>query len=177
MRPWNLWCLLWALAACTPPPPPRWATGGATLTLVAARWPGAAQESVELHSDGRVFEGGELVFVLDSVGRSVDSDYEPVALLFPEGELVGAGGVNWGHVGYRNAAPPRALGAWLSVLPDGKVVYFDFDGERHFGGQWQGCEPVAVRACTYVTHLFAMRDYQRELNSRVTVGIGLGWYY
>ena len=164
------------LLGCAPTPPPRWAEGGAELAFHGAQWR-TRERLVELSSDGRVLEDGHIVYVLDRVGRSVDSDYEPVALLFPQGELVGAGGSNLGHVGFRNAAPPGAQTAWLSVLPDGRVVYFDFDGSQHSGGRWTGCEGGAVRACTYVTHLFALRAYQREMNSRVSIGVGLGWYY
>jgi hypothetical protein len=163
--------------ACAPSLPPRWATGGAPLTLAAARWERGAEDVVEVTPDGRVLEGGDLVFVIDRVGRAVDDDYEAVALLFPQGELMGAGGSSLGHVGYRNAAPPGAHTAWLSVLPDGQVRYFDFDGEAHAGGFWKGCEAAVVRTCTLVTHLFALRSYQRQVSGRVNVGIGLGWYY
>src|SRR5687768_7774204 len=73
-----------ALAGCAPTPPPRWAQGGAVLALPAARWDRADGEVLEIRRDGHVYENGSLLYVVDRVGRVVDEDYEPVALLFPD---------------------------------------------------------------------------------------------
>ena len=123
-------------AGCAPAQPPRWAEGGAPLALAAAHWEREGGADVELRADGRVLVDGDLVFVIDRVGRVTDDDYDPFAVLLPDGQLVGAGNVSLGRLGVTNASPPGALEAWLAVLPDGKVVYFNPDGERISGGVW-----------------------------------------
>jgi hypothetical protein len=162
------------LGGCAPTPPPRWAQGGAVLALPAARWERPGGEVLEIRTDGHVVEGGDLIFVVDRVGRVVDVDYEPVALLFPDGRLAGAEDRALGHVGISNAAPPDRHQAWLSVAPDGADVYFDEDGERVNGGRWTGCKGPAHRTCTLVTHLIAVRNYARRPAPGVGVGIGIG---
>lgn len=164
-----------ALVGCAPTPPPRWAQGGAVLALPAARWDRPGGDALEIRSDGQVVEGGELVFVVDRVGRVVDGEYEPVALLFPDGRLAGSQDRALGHVGISNAAPPDRHQAWLSVAPDGGVIFYDEDGERESGGRWTGCAGPAQRTCTLVTHLIAVRSYARRASPGVSIGIGLGF--
>jgi len=123
--------------------------------------------------DGQVLEGGSLLFVIDRVGRVVDSDYEPVAMLWPDGRVVGTDDRLLGQVGVSNASPPGSRTAWLSVSPNGQVVYVDADGTRSAGGVWTGCDGPALRTCTYVTHLIALRSYVRR-ESGVAVGVGIG---
>lgn len=164
-----------ALVGCAPTPPPRWAQGGAVLSLSAARWERPDGDVLEIRSDGQVLEGSDLLFVVDRVGRVVDDEYEPLALLFPDGRLAGAEDRSLGHVGISNASPPDRHSAWLSVGPDGSVVYYDDDGERQGGGRWTGCEGPAHRTCTLVTHLVAVRSYARRSTPGVGVGIGLGF--
>jgi hypothetical protein len=72
-----------------------------------------------------------------------------------------------------NASPPGGVEAWLSVAPDGRVTYFDADGERSSGGVWRGCAGAAQRTCTLVTQLLAVANY-RGPSSGVGVGIGVG---
>jgi hypothetical protein len=163
-----------ALAGCATTPPPRWAQGGAMLVLPSARWERPDGDVLEIRSDGQVLEGGSLLFVVDRVGRVVDEDYEPVALLFPDGRLAGSEDRALGHVGISNAAPPDRHQAWLSVAPDGGVVYYDEDGERASGGRWTGCEGAAHRTCTLVTHLLAVRNYARRPAPGVGIGVGVG---
>jgi hypothetical protein len=163
-----------ALSGCAPTPPPRWAQGGAVLSLPVARWDRADGGVLEIRSDGHVYENGSLLFVVDRVGRVVDEDYEPVALLFPDGRLAGSEDRALGHVGISNAAPPDRHQAWLSVASDGSVVYYDEDGEREGGGRWMGCAGPAHRTCTLVTHLVAVRNYARRPTPGVGVGIGIG---
>ncbi len=163
------------LLACAPSAPPRWAEGGAPLVLPAAHWNRGDSSAIDVRPDGRVLEDGGLLFVLDRVGRVVDSDYEPVALLFPDGHVVGTDDRLLGRVGVSNASPPGSGTAWLSVSPTGQVVYFDADGSRSDGGVWTGCDGPALRTCTYVTHLVALRSYvRREAGVGVGVGIGVG---
>lgn len=159
--------------ACHGSPPPRWAEGGAPLALGSARWERESGGPVELRPDGQVLVDGDLVFVIDRVGRVVNDDYDPFAVLEPDGHLIGDGDLALGRVGTTNASPPGAVEAWLAVMPDGKVTYFDADGERTSGGAWQGCTGPLLRTCTLVTQLLAVQNY-RGVRPGVGVGIGVG---
>jgi hypothetical protein len=161
------------LVACTPSPPPRWAEGGAKLLLPNARWQRDG-DVIEIQPSGEVLEDGDVVFVLDRVGRVVDDDREPVALLLPTGALAGNDAADLGQVGRSNASPPWGSYAWLSLQADGTVVRFDAEGERSADGHWQGCG-TAQRTCTLVSHLFALRDHGRRPSSSVGIGIGVGF--
>ena len=92
-------------SGCAPNPPPRWAEGGAPLTVAAARWD-RPDGSVEIRANGRVFEGGHLRFVVDRVGRVTDGEYQPFAVLLADGQLVGSDARALGYVGINNASPP-----------------------------------------------------------------------
>jgi hypothetical protein len=59
------------------------------------------------------------------------------------------------------------------VAPDGRVTYFDSDGERSSGGAWRGCAGAMQRTCTLVTQLVALQNY-RGPRSGVGIGIGVG---
>ena len=128
---------------------------------------------MELRADGHVLIDGDLAFVLDRVGRVANDDYDPYAVLQPDGQLVGTDQTSLGRVGVTNASPPGVLEAWLAVTPDGKVTYFDSDGERSSGGVWHGCAGAAQRSCTLVTQLLAVANY-RGARSGVSVGVGVG---
>ncbi len=128
-----------------------------------------------IQPDGRVIEGGHLRFVLDRVGRVTDSDYEPFAVLEPDGRLVGSNDVALGYVGMNNASPPFAEQAWLSVTSDGRVVFFERGGESaRAGGVWRGCDGPAHRTCTLVTQIFALKNYRAPPTGGVTFGVGVG---
>lgn len=161
------------LAACAPSQPPRWAEGGAPLAFANARWDRESGGAVELRPDGRVLIDGDLTFVLDRVGRVTNDDYDPFAVLQPDGQLVGTDQMSLGRVGVTNASPPGALEAWLAVTPDGRVTYFDTDGERTAGGTWRGCSGPVQRTCTLVTQLVAVLNY-RGPRSGVGIGVGVG---
>lgn len=141
--------------------------------LGAARWDRESGGPVELRPNGQVFIDGDLAFVIDRVGRVTNNDYDPFAVLQPDGQLVGAGDQGLGRVGTSNAAPPGGAEAWLAVTPDGRVTYFDTDGERSSGGAWRGCTGPVLRTCTLVTQLLAVQNY-RTGRSGVGVGIGVG---
>lgn len=165
-----LLALTTSLVGCAPSQPPRWAEGGAPLALGAAHW---ARDGggVELRPDGRVLVDGDLRFVIDRVGRVTDDDYEPFAVLLPDGQLVGTDNTSLGRLGVTNASPPGALEAWLAVTPNGQVLYFDSDGQRSSGGVWTGCVGPVLRSCTLVTQLLAIENYRAP---RMGVGIGVG---
>jgi hypothetical protein len=172
-RTWLGLALGLSVLACAPRNPPRWAEGGAPLAFAAARWDREGGDPVELRPDGKVLVDGDLVFVLDRVGRVADDDYEPHAVLLDDGQLAGTDNTSLGRVGVTNASPPGAVEAWLAVTPDGRVTYFDPDGERSSGGVWRGCTGPVLRTCTLVTQLVAVANY-RGRNSGVGVGIGVG---
>lgn len=161
-----------ALVACGPKDPPRWAQGGAQLAFGNARWD-RDDDPVEIRPDGKVLVDGDLTFVLDRVGRVTNDDYEPYAVLLPDGQLAGQDNLSLGRVGVTNASPPGAVEAWLSVAPDGRVTYYDSDGERSDGGVWRGCAGPMQRTCTLVTQLIALQNY-RGYRSGVGVGVGIG---
>ena len=140
--------------------------------LGAARWERDG-DPVEIRADGRVLVDGDLEFVLDRVGRVADEDYEPFAVVLPDGQLAGLDNTSLGRIGVTNAAPPGAVEAWLAVMPDGRVVYFSTDGERNSGGVWRGCTGPMLRTCTLVTHLLAVANYSGP-HSGVSVGVGVG---
>lgn len=161
------------LAGCTPSKPPRWAEGGSALAIGTARWADRDGGPVELRANGQVLVDGDLAFVIDRVGRVTNADYDPWAVLQPDGELVGTDSQSLGRVGTTNASPPGQVEAWLAVTPDGRVTYFDADGERTAGGTWQGCVGPVLRTCTLVTHALVVQSYRRG-RSGVGVGIGVG---
>ncbi len=161
------------LAGCAPRNPPRWAEGGAQLAFAPARWEREGADPVELGADGHVFVDGDLTFVLDRVGRVADDDFEPLAVLLPDGHLAGQDNVSLGRVGLNNASPPGAVEAWLSVGPDGRVTYYSADGERANGGIFQGCGGPVHRTCTLVAQLVALQ-HLRVPRGGVGIGVGIG---
>jgi hypothetical protein len=166
----------WSLAAagCAPSTPPHWAEGGAALTIAAARWERPDEDTIQIQSDGRVLEGGHLRFVVDRVGRVTDDDYEAFAVLLPDGHVVGSDDRALGYVGVSNATPPFSEQAWLSLQPDGRVVFYEPNGDRAEHGRWIGCDGPSRRTCTLVTQIVAMRNYRALPNSGVSFGVGVG---
>ncbi len=170
----SFWCLVVLLAAaCSSQPPPRWAEGGAPLAIGPARWDRPDDDTVELAQDGTVREDGSLLFTVDRAGRVFDEDNSPVAILLPDGHVVGPDNQYLGQVGVANAAPPHSDSAWIAVLPNGQVMRFDDEGERSTDGTWTGCQGPRHRVCTLVTHLVTMRNYH-PTSSGVMVGVGVG---
>lgn len=166
--------LFGSVAGCAPDAPPRWPEGGAPLAIGEARWDRGSADRIEIRADGRVFEDGDLVMVVDRAGRVVDSDYDPLGILLPDGRVVGTDRRYLGQIGVTNAAPPWSGHAWLAVMPDGTVTRFAADGEREFAGRWTGCRGPALRTCTLVSHLISLRDYRVPPESGVSFGIGIG---
>jgi hypothetical protein len=170
--------LLLALAACSTQPPPRWTEGGAQLFVAPARWDRPGKDVIEIRADGHVIKDGDPYLYVDRAGRIVDEDNEPVAILLPDGHVAGPDNHLLGRIGVTNAAPPDRAAAWLAIMPDGSVIYFDDEGEREAGGVWRGCNGPQQRTCTLVTHLVAMEGYRppdRGPSFGVGVGIGVGF--
>jgi hypothetical protein len=160
--------------ACGSTPPARWAEGGAPLVVAPARWDRGDSDPIEILANGQVLEDGDPILLVDRAGRVVDEDNEPVAILLPDGHVAGPDNRLLGRVGLGNAAPPDAVEAWISILPNGQVVYFDSDGDRSNGGVWRGCNGPQMRTCTLVTHIIAVQRYMRARQSGVSVGVGIG---
>lgn len=139
-------------------PPPGWQQGGSPLWIPHAVWR-TGVHSIDLLNDGRVMVNGTASFVIDQAGRVQDAEGQPVALLLPNGRLIGPQGEDLGVVGPVTAALPGANVAWLGLLPSGEVVRYDDNGATQSGGQWMGCGGYApsLQACLLVTHLVATR--------------------
>lgn len=176
--------LLGSASACAPTPPAKWAEGGARLELPRARWV-LVDAAVDVLPNGTVFVNSEHAFTIDRAGRVMDLDNAPVALLLPDGRVVGPSDTPLGSVGLLNASLPDEPNAWISVMPTGEVVrYFD-DGERMNFGAWLGCNPAQVHlTCTYLSHVIGMRikdeqDRRRQIMNNyrgglAPTGVGLG---
>jgi len=166
-------CALFCLQ-CTPDPPPNWQSGGAPLFIARAYWERGEHELIEIRDNGEVYEDEDLALVIDKAGRVLTDDYEPKAIMLPDGIVVGTGDQPLGRVGVQNASPPDRHYAWLRILPDGKVLFYDQDGEELFGGVWRGCGGPMARTCTLVTHMFLLRSYRNERRSGPSFGVGIG---
>jgi hypothetical protein len=174
------------LTACAPTPPAKWAEGGARLDLPRARW-ALVEAAVDVLPNGSVFVNSEHVLTIDAAGRVVNPDKEPVALLMPDGRLLGPDDSPLGAVGSLHASLPDEQNAWITVMPTGEVIRYLDDGERINFGAWLGCSmsPRAQQACTLVTHLLGMRikeeqDRLRAMNQGYRGGLaptgsGLGF--
>lgn len=165
--------LLAAVSGCASTPPPRWAEGGAPVEIPHARWQRIGQR-VDLHEDGKVFVDGAHVLTMDRAGRVFEPRGEPVAVLQPDGWLIGPNERPLGRIGMTNAAPAGSGTAWLSLGPHGEVIRFASDGERLADGEWTGCGR-AVRACTLTSHLIALEE--QKARPRVSVGVGVGFHF
>lgn len=164
------------LAACSATPPANWARGGAPLDIPRARWVWGST-TIDVSPDGKVFLNGEPELNVDRGGRVFDLDGQPVALLEPDGRVIGPDEKPLGIVGALHASLPDEATAWLSVTGSGEVIRYDDEGERSSFGVWLGCNssPRAHQTCTLLTHLLAMRLRENERSSSgVSVGIGVG---
>ena len=166
--------LLLLATSCAPSAPPRWAEGGAPLTITPARWERPDEDAVEIQPNGHVLEGGHLRFVVDRVGRVSDDDYEAFAVLLPDGHVVGTDDRALGYVGVSNATPPFSEQAWLSLQRDGRVIFYEANGDHSELGKWTGCDGAARRSCTLVTQMMIMRNYRVMHNGGASFGVGVG---
>jgi hypothetical protein len=164
------------LCSCASTPPRAWSAGGAPILVPQAEWRDEDGTTVQVRPDGAVLVNGVLLLSLDPAGRVYDSSGEGVAVLLADGRLSGPDDTMLGRIGVGNAAPPGSDTAWISVQPNGDVLYADDDGERHAYGHWTGCNGPARRTCTLVTHLVTLQRLQAATASTVWVGMGVGVY-
>ncbi len=163
--------LVLSAVGCSATPPPRWASGGAPMEIAPAVWH-RGSGTIFLGKDGKVTEDGDVLFVVDAAGRVYEDDGDPIAVVQPDGYLVGTDNTAMGQLGPVTAAFPGSDQAWLSIGPRGEVTRYDTDGTRSHQGYWEGCNGAVVRTCTLITQLMALREYARQ--PRVSVGIGFG---
>jgi hypothetical protein len=156
-------------------PPPQWASGGAPILIPEAQWRDEDGTVVDIRRDGAVLINGGLLFSLDPAGRVYDQKGAAVAVLLTDGHLAGADKADLGVIGLGNAAPADRGTAWLSVQPNGEVLYADSDGTRHAFGQWKGCDGAARRTCTLVTHLVTVHRLTVQAATTWS-GAGTGFY-
>ncbi|NUP13540.1 MAG: hypothetical protein HOW73_46480 [Polyangiaceae bacterium] len=155
--------LLVSLAGCAKPKPPaHWISGGGRLDLVPARWEYDG-DPVEIRPRGdyaEVLVDGDVEFIVDRVGRVYTRYQQPVAILEPDGRLVGHEQELLGNVGSSYAAQPGKANAWLALSPDGRVVKFEEGGGQKPSSQWTGCSvtPFSLQACLLVTYLLYFED-------------------
>jgi hypothetical protein len=161
-----------AVGACASHPPANWATGGSPVEIPQARWT-RGDSIAEIMPDGRVIVDGSHAFSIDRAGRVFEPDNSPIAILSPDGRLIGKDDVLLGVVGVHNSSLPGHTQAWLTVGTQGEVIVYDDDGDRKSAGAWTGCGP-AVRTCTLVTHVVAMASVRRRGNVGVGFGFGAG---
>jgi hypothetical protein len=164
--------LVGAITGCQAHPPIHWVQGGSRLDIPRARWSNG-EGVLDVMPDGRVLANGAHLFTIDAAGRVFDIENEPIALLEADGRVVGKDDANLGKVGLRNASPPGAEYAWLTLDDTGTVVRFDPEGGPHPDGTWSGCGP-ALRTCTLATHVIALAQTRGSSGSRVRMGFGMG---
>jgi len=148
------------VAACHMPlPPAHWQQGGAMLTTIPrAQWV-RFDTRIDLEPDGAVLVNGEHRLTIDQAGRVFDTENRPIALLEPDGCVVGPDDQDLGTVGAVTASLPGERVAWLGILPDGQVQGYGGHDIRQGLGTWLGCgeSPQAQQVCVLVTHLVAMK--------------------
>lgn len=148
-----------SLLGCAARPPANWVQGGAPIDVVPSRWIGS-NSTVEVTPDGKVMLNTEHLMSIDRGGRVVDPDAKPLALLLPDGRVLGPDDAPLGFVGAWSASLPDSQLAWIAVMNTGEVVRFKDQGERQTLGVWVGGCNYSLRAhqmCTLVTHLLAMK--------------------
>jgi hypothetical protein len=159
------------VSACASAPPPRWAEGGTSLQLPAAFW-SRGDSTIELRPDGKVLIDNGQALGIDAAGRVFETDGDPIAVLQPDGYLVGKDNTSMGFVGPVSATFPGSDHAWFTIGSRGEVVRYDTDGEHSQDGVWQGCAGASFRTCTLVTHVVLLRELRRR--PRIGIGIGFG---
>jgi hypothetical protein len=141
--------------------------------MTSAHW-SRGDSIIEVRPDGKVLVDNDPAFNIDGAGRVFETDGDPIAVLQPDGALVGRNQTAMGQVGLLSAAFPGSSTAWVGMGPKGEVIRYDPEGERSQDGYWQGCGGPAVLTCTLVTHMVLLREWQHRPRVGVGFGIGIG---
>jgi hypothetical protein len=152
------------LLSCSSTPPADWARGGAIVDIPYARWV-RGDVTVDIQPDGKIFIDKDHTYTIDRAGRLYDIDQQPVALLEPDGSIVGPGNTPLGQVGSLYAARPGEATAWLTVTPAGEVIRYDQEGERITMGAWVGqCarSASAHEVCVFISHLLGTKFVEEQ---------------
>ncbi len=162
MRFFIIAMVLGTLSGCATKPPSGWFQGGSRLTIPRARWVNGAQ-TVELGNNGRVIVSGTHWITIDEAGRAYDDRNEAIALLRPDGMLLGRDDKPLGWVGAGQTMKPGGRTRWLTFRPSGEVLKNDGGDVKPFG-VWLGCNqvPYTLQACALVTHLIARSWWQLQ---------------
>jgi hypothetical protein len=124
---------------------------------------------VDVEPDGKVIVNQRHLLSVDATGRVYDAYNRPVALLQPDGMLIGGNDSPMGWVGAGEAILPGDDHSWLRLESGGLLIQNDGDEEKPFG-QWLGCDrPQVLQLCTLVSHIVG-----RELRARTGSGGGFG---
>lgn len=179
---WAMWqsvrlvVLAIVVSACAATPPTGWMTGGQRLVAPRARWVNG-DLLVDVEPDGRVFVDGRHFFTIDASGRVYDAYNHPVALLKPNGMVIGTDDTPMGWVGAGEAILPGDDHSWLRLQPGGLLMQDDGDDHKAFG-QWLGCGHAhVIQLCTLVSHVIGREILARRGQGQgfgLTPGIGLG---
>lgn len=165
-----------SVSACGATPPAGWQTGGQHLVAPRARWVNG-ELLVDVEPDGRVFVDGRHFFTIDASGRVYDAYNQPVALLQPDGMVIGTNDTPMGWVGAGEAILPGGEHSWLVLMPGGLLLQSDGDAHKAFG-QWLGCDHArVVQLCTLVSHVIGREMLARRGDGQgfgLSPGIGLG---
>src|SRR5262252_1086589 len=123
--------------ACSSTPPAHWAQGGQIVDIPHARWV-RGDAVVDIQRDGTILVDNEHQLTIDRAGRVFDVDHQPVALLEPDGRVIGPDEAPLGQIGSLHASKPGEQQAWLTVTPAGEVIRYTSDGDRISMGAWVG---------------------------------------
>lgn len=164
---------------CSTAPPKGWQQGGAPLTIPRARWVNG-DTLVDIDAEGRVLIGGRHAYTVDRAGRLYDAHNNPVALLQPDGFVLGTDDDPMGWVGANEAILPGDDYSWLAIDQAGLLLRIDDDGEQRPFGQWMGCgHMTTVQTCMLLSHIIGQdiiaRRRERQSGPSVGIGIGVGF--
>jgi len=160
-------CFAIGCASATPPPatPPPQDFPTPRLKLGQADWDPPSGARVVIRPNGDIYEGNQLVLIIDTTGRIFNARRQPWAQLSEDGYVFGPDELSYGHVGPQHASTFDGDHLWLTIERNGQVTFLDAEGKRTPGGRWHGCEGPMLPTCTAVTHALALRRYLRPPSS------------
>ena len=145
------------------------------MNIPRARWVNG-ETLVDVDQEGKVLIGGKHALTIDRAGRVYDAYNTPVALLQPDGMIVGPDDDPLGWVGANEAILPGDSHSWLAMDRQGLLLRLDDEGSRRPFGQWMGCSSVTLQTCMLVSHVVGQEimERRRSRQSGPSVGIGIG---